>query len=448
MNTPVIRLTASGSSWSTCSPATARAARPCCSKCCTTRKASSAAGCPSRPCAASATYLHVPLAEIYGVTEFYDMFHTEPVGRKHIRVCVDGPCAVRGSDALMAEVSRRTGVRPARRPRTARSRSNRSAAWAVRPRRRRPWSTASATRPPQPTTCSTGRPRRRSSRSAGWSRWRWRTSASSIRPAWPTTARRAAWPRCARSCAEMTPAQVIAQVKASKLVGRGGAAFSAGLKWELAARHPRPTYVICNADESEPGAFKDRVLMDGDPFRVIEGLLIACYAIGAEHAFIYVRGEHRLGYERFSEAVRQLDEAGYLCGDDPRRGPFACRIEVRRGAGAYVCGEETALMESIEGKRGFPRLRPPYPTDSGPVGPAHGDQQRGDAGQGPLDHHARAGLVQRAGHQRVGRHQALRGQRLGGPARRVRDAVRHAAAPPGLRPGGRAGRGAHASRAC
>ncbi len=162
----------------------------------------------------------------------------------------------------------------------------------------------------------------------------------------------------------MTPQQVIAQVKASKLVGRGGAAFSAGLKWELAARHAPPTYMICNADESEPGAFKDRVLMDGDPFRVIEGLLIACYAIGAQHAFIYVRGEHRLGYERFTEAVRQLDEAGYLCGGDPDH-PFACTIEVRRGAGAYVCGEESALMESIEGKRGFPRLRPPYPVDSG-----------------------------------------------------------------------------------
>jgi NADH-quinone oxidoreductase subunit F len=93
-------------------------------------------------------------------------------------------------------------------------------------------------------------------------------------------------------------------------------------------------------------------------------LLIACYAVGAEHAFIYVRGEHRLGYERFREAVRQLEEAGYLCGDSVE-GSFACRIEVRRGAGAYVCGEETALIESIEGKRGFPRLRPPYPADAG-----------------------------------------------------------------------------------
>jgi NADH-quinone oxidoreductase subunit F len=104
--------------------------------------------------------------------------------------------------------------------------------------------------------------------------------------------------------------------------------------------------------------------MDGDPFRVIEGLILACYAVGAQQGFIYVRGEHRRGYERFSQALRQLEAAGYL-GQDILGSGFGCQIEVRRGAGAYVCGEETALMESIEGKRGFPRLRPPFPTDSG-----------------------------------------------------------------------------------
>jgi NADH-quinone oxidoreductase subunit F len=162
----------------------------------------------------------------------------------------------------------------------------------------------------------------------------------------------------------MKPSQVLEEVKASKLVGRGGAAFPTGLKWEFAARNPGPRYVICNADESEPGAFKDRVLMDGDPFRVIEGLILACYAVGAQQGFIYVRGEHRRGYERFSQALRQLEAAGYL-GQDILGSGIECQIEVRRGAGAYVCGEETALMESIEGKRGFPRLRPPFPTDSG-----------------------------------------------------------------------------------
>jgi NADH-quinone oxidoreductase subunit F len=157
---------------------------------------------------------------------------------------------------------------------------------------------------------------------------------------------------------------VLEEVTASKLVGRGGAAFPTGLKWEFAARNPAPRYVICNADESEPGAFKDRVLMDGDPFRVVEGLILACYAVGAGQGFIYVRGEHRRGYERFVTAVRQLKAAGYL-GQNILNSGMDCEVEVRRGAGAYVCGEETALMESIEGKRGFPRLRPPFPTDSG-----------------------------------------------------------------------------------
>jgi NADH-quinone oxidoreductase subunit F len=163
---------------------------------------------------------------------------------------------------------------------------------------------------------------------------------------------------------EMSPSQVIGEVKASKLVGRGGAAFLTGLKWELAGRNPGPRHVICNADESEPGAFKDRVLMDHDPFRVVEGLIIACYGAGASRGFIYVRGEHRLGYERFRNSVERLEQAGCL-GKDILGSGFDCWLEVRRGAGAYVCGEETALMESIEGKRGFPRLRPPYPSDAG-----------------------------------------------------------------------------------
>ncbi len=309
-------------------------------------------------------YLQVPLAEIYGVTEFYDMFHTEPVGRKHIRICVDGPCAVRGSDVLMAEAARRAGC--------AAGETTPDGGVTLEPVRclglcdRGPAALVNGERyaPAVADDLFDGTPAPAQLRIGGLVKVAL-ANVGVVDPASLADYRaQGGMAALGKVVREMTPAQVIAHVKASKLVGRGGAAFSAGLKWELAARHAPPTYMICNADESEPGAFKDRVLMDGDPFRVIEGLLIACYAIGAQHAFIYVRGEHRLGYERFSEAVRQLDEAGYLCGDDPAR-PFACRIEVRRGAGAYVCGEETALMESIEGKRGFPRLRPPYPTDAG-----------------------------------------------------------------------------------
>jgi NADH-quinone oxidoreductase subunit F len=163
----------------------------------------------------------------------------------------------------------------------------------------------------------------------------------------------------------MTPEEVIEAIKASKLVGRGGAAFPTGLKWQYtAANPPGPRYIICNADESEVGAFKDRALMDADPFRVVEGIIIACYSVGAEQGFIYVRGEQRSGYERFCRAVTEMEKAGWL-GENIQGSGFSCRIAIRRGAGAYVCGEETALMESIEGKRGFPRLRPPFPTTYG-----------------------------------------------------------------------------------
>ncbi len=164
------------------------------------------------------------------------------------------------------------------------------------------------------------------------------------------------------------PERVIEMVKASGLVGRGGAAFPTGVKWEAAARQPvSPKYVVCNADESEPGTFKDRVLMEGDPFALVEAMAICGYAIGAEKGYIYVRGEYPRAYRYLSEAVAQAREAGYL-GSRILGSDFSFDIEIRRGAGAYVCGEETALFESIEGKRGTPRQKPPFPTEAGLFG--------------------------------------------------------------------------------
>lgn len=311
-----------------------------------------------------AEFLHMPTADVYGVTEFYEMFHTEPVGRQVIRVCQDGPCALAGADRVLAEVCDRLGVRPGE--------TTADGAFTVEPVRclglcdRAPAALADLDRhaPAAAETLLDGSPAPEKLRIGGLVK----VALANVGVVDPTSLEdyRAQGGMAAlhKALREMTPAQVIAEVKASKLLGRGGAAFSAGLKWEFAVRNPPPRYIICNADESEPGAFKDRVLMDNDPFRVVEGLLIAAYAIGAEAAFIYVRGEHRTGYERFTNAVRQIAEAGYLCMESAG-GPFACRVEVRRGAGAYVCGEETALIESIEGKRGFPRLRPPYPAQTG-----------------------------------------------------------------------------------
>lgn len=164
------------------------------------------------------------------------------------------------------------------------------------------------------------------------------------------------------------PERVVEMIKASGLRGRGGALFPAGVKWEAVARQTRrPKYVVCNADESEPGTFKDRVLMEGDPFAVVEALTIAGYAVDADKGYIYVRGEYRPAYERLREAVEKAREAGYL-GDHILGSDFSFDIELRRGAGAYVCGEETALFESIEGKRGMPRQKPPFPTDQGLFG--------------------------------------------------------------------------------
>ncbi len=162
-----------------------------------------------------------------------------------------------------------------------------------------------------------------------------------------------------------SPEEVIAEVTASGLRGRGGAGFPTGRKWQLTRQAPgSPKYVICNADEGDPGAFMDRGVLESDPHSVIEGMLIACYAVGAEQAFIYVRAEYPLAVRRLRVALKQAGEKGLL-GEDILGKGFNCSISIREGAGAFVCGEETALIASIEGRRGMPRYRPPFPAISG-----------------------------------------------------------------------------------
>jgi NADH-quinone oxidoreductase subunit F len=161
---------------------------------------------------------------------------------------------------------------------------------------------------------------------------------------------------------------VIAEVVASRLLGRGGAAFPTGRKWDAVARaEARPHYLVCNADESEPGTFKDRLLMEEDPFALVEGMTIAGYATGCELGFLYLRGEYPLAAERMAGAIAAARSAGLL-GADVMGAGFAFEIEIRRGAGAYICGEETALFNSIEGKRGEPRNKPPFPVQVGLFG--------------------------------------------------------------------------------
>jgi NADH-quinone oxidoreductase subunit F len=162
-----------------------------------------------------------------------------------------------------------------------------------------------------------------------------------------------------RRAREMGAEQVIREVTESKLLGRGGAAFPTGRKWDSVAKAPaRPHLLVCNADESEPGTFKDRVVMEGDPFAVVEAMTIAAMATGCEKGYIYIRDEYPLARRRIANAIAQTRDAGLLDID----------IEVRRGAGAYICGEETALFNSIEGKRGEPRNKPPFPVEVGLFG--------------------------------------------------------------------------------
>jgi NADH-quinone oxidoreductase subunit F len=161
---------------------------------------------------------------------------------------------------------------------------------------------------------------------------------------------------------------VLREVKDSKLLGRGGAAFPAGVKWEAVARQPvRPHYLVCNADESEPGTFKDRALVEGDPFALVESMTIAAYATGCERGYVYLRGEYPEALHALDRALGEARRRGFL-GEDVMGEGFAFDVEIRRGAGAYICGEETAIFESIEGRRGEPRNKPPFPVEAGLFG--------------------------------------------------------------------------------
>ncbi|HEX4441553.1 MAG TPA: NADH-quinone oxidoreductase subunit NuoF [Thermoanaerobaculia bacterium] len=164
----------------------------------------------------------------------------------------------------------------------------------------------------------------------------------------------------------MTPEQVLEEVKKANVRGRGGAGFSAGVKWSFLPKDTKgkPVYLLCNADESEPGTFKDRLLMENDPHQLLEGMILASYAIKCRHAYIYIRGEFYDGARILNRAVEEAYAKGFL-GENILGSGFSLDLTVHRGAGAYICGEETGLIESLEGKRGQPRIKPPFPAISG-----------------------------------------------------------------------------------
>jgi NADH-quinone oxidoreductase subunit F len=172
------------------------------------------------------------------------------------------------------------------------------------------------------------------------------------------------WERAVR---ELTPADVMAAADKSGLRGRGGAGFPTGRKWSFLPGNDKPRYLVCNCDEAEPGTFKDHMLLEQTPHQVLEGILLGAYAIGSHHAYIYIRGEFKEGYGIFTKALEEARSAGLL-GKNVFGSGFDVEVTAHRGAGAYICGEETALLNSLEGARGEPRLKPPFPAVAGLYG--------------------------------------------------------------------------------
>jgi NADH-quinone oxidoreductase subunit F len=284
--------------------------------------------------------LSVAPADVYGVATFYKLFSTTQKPARLVHVCDDIACIGAGAEALCAEMDR-SGV-----------------AWERSP------CLGQCDRAPATLTVEAGAsrpaPHIASLPHVGGSPLRLLKRVGVIDPEDLDAYRAQGGFDGLRRAFEIGPRLTVAEIVASKLLGRGGAAFPTGRKMEAVAAAPnRPHFLVCNADESEPGTFKDRILMENDPFAIVEALAIAAHAAQCERAYVYVRGEYPLAAQRIENAIGQSHAAGLLDG---------LEIEVRRGAGAYICGEETALFNSIEGKRGEPRNKPPFPTESGLFG--------------------------------------------------------------------------------
>jgi NADH:ubiquinone oxidoreductase subunit F (NADH-binding)/NADH:ubiquinone oxidoreductase subunit E len=316
--------------------------------------------------------LHVPMNKVYGVATFYDSFTLEPVAETHTEVCTGPMCTVAGAREVLGAACKHSGIRQAGQISADGSKSVREVsclglcdqapAAMVNHQAQvnlTPYDIPALMRgeAQPPRLHVSGNPRE---------------LTGPIGRLAPTDldAHRAegAFEALEKALRKMTPEQVIAEVKESRLTGRGGAGFPTGVKWEMARQAPsHPKYTVCNFDESEPGTFKDRALMEGNPFRVLEGLVVSAYAVGAHQGYVFVRGEYPTATDIVEEALDEMYTANLL-GEDILDTGFDFRVEVRHNAGAYVCGEETAQFEAIEGARGQPRIKPPYPTVSGLFG--------------------------------------------------------------------------------
>jgi NADH-quinone oxidoreductase subunit F len=323
--------------------------------------------------------LTIPPADIYGVATFYALFSLEPRAPRVLHVCDDIVCRCAGSESLIATLTEQIGPQGT---------DLDGASWLPSPCLgqcdRAPAALlvvsgpASAERELTAVDAETllavmdgetpPSPRSAVPAQAGQPGLRLLARIGMADPESVDDYRAHGGYAALRRAVDLGPEGVIRELLDAKLMGRGGAAFPTGRKWEAVARQPRrPHYLVCNADESEPGTFKDRVILEGDPFSVIESMTIAAYATGCERGYIYLRGEYPLAQRRLEHAIRQAGERGLL-GDDVLSRGFSFDIELRKGAGAYICGEETAIFASIEGYRGEPRNKPPFPVERGLFG--------------------------------------------------------------------------------
>ena len=296
--------------------------------------------------------LQVPPAEAYGVATFYEMFRVDDPGHTDevVHVCVDAACQIAGNETLLDELEA-DGAAVHRSP--CLGQCERAPAQFVQ-------GVACPDRvPADEVAVDLAVPQQ------GQPGLRLLARVGVVDPNSLDSYRAHGGYRALARGVEMGPAAVCDAIDDSGLSGRGGAAFPTGVKWKaVAAEHGRPKHVVANCDESEPGTFKDRVVMENDPFALVEALTLAGFATGAENGWIYIRGEYPLATARLQSAVDQARAAGLL-GPDAAGSGHAFDIEIRRGAGAYICGEETALFASLEGFRGEPRSKPPFPTTHG-----------------------------------------------------------------------------------
>ncbi|MET8177768.1 NAD(P)H-dependent oxidoreductase subunit E [Streptomyces sp. NPDC005336] len=326
--------------------------------------------------------LTVPPAEGYGVATFYAMFAVKPRPATVVHVCTDLACAARGSAEVCAGLERTLGPAGAaasgavwqpspclglceRAPAALAIRAGETPATAVVAPATAA-AVADAARAPK--EAAPEPPVAVAVPQAGSDGLTLLRRVGVVDPASLDDYRAHGGYAALRRAFALGPAGVIREVTEAGLVGRGGAAFPTGRKWAATAQQPdHPHYLVCNADESEPGTFKDRVLMEGDPYALIEAMTIAAYATGAHRGYLYLRGEYPRALHRLRTAADRARARGFL-GEDIMGQGFAFDIEIRRGAGAYICGEETAIFNSIEGRRGEPRSKPPFPVEKGLFG--------------------------------------------------------------------------------